>query len=229
MMAVRLPVQDTIYFTPPLLLLYHCSWVLMGDWGIGWEIGGSIHCTQKKNTHACAPTPTNTHTHTLNSSKGPKGSSLGRGSERKRREEEKRGGVKVDLSAACSHPVVTMGHPLLRWQWEWQAYLCGRWRAVTDWTDRAVGGCVEVTGFISIWVKNLANVANMAAWVRGGGKGTTWPRPRLSAVCLLFGQYTFQSNPSPQFPLSLICPYGLCLWVLQIGRRVETFNKKKKK
>lgn len=37
---------------------------------------------------------------------------------------------------------------------------------MTDWTDTAVGGCMEVTGCISIWVKNLVNVANMAGWVR---------------------------------------------------------------
>lgn len=96
--------------------------------------------------------------------------------------EKKWGGAKVDLSAAWSHPVVTMGHPLLRWQWEWQAYLRGRRHAVTDWTDRAVGGCVEMTGCISIWVKNLANVANMAGWVRR--KGATWAG--WGPGCLLF-------------------------------------------
>lgn len=45
---------------------------------------------------------------------------------------------------------------------------------MTDWTDRAVGGCVEMTGCISIRVKNLANVANVAGWVRrrkGGHMG----------------------------------------------------------
>lgn len=38
-----------------------------------------------------------------------------------------------------------------------------------------------MTGCISIWVKNLANVANVAGWVRR--KGTT-----LGAVFLLVGQ-----------------------------------------
>lgn len=98
---------------------------------------------------------------------------------------EKNGGV--DLSGAWSHPMVTMGHPLLRWQWEWQAYLCGCWRALTDWTDRAVGGCAKVTGCISIWVKNLAKVGNMASWViEGGGvlKWATWAGQ--TPVSLLF-------------------------------------------
>lgn len=43
-----------------------------------------------------------------------------------------------------------------------------------------------MTGCISIWVKNLANVANVAGWVRR--KGTT-----LGAVFLLVGQSTFRS------------------------------------
>ena len=157
MMAVRLPVQDTIYFTPPLLLLYHCLWLLMGDWGEAF-IAPWKKKKKKKYTCLCSQKgPTNTHIHLklLETSK--------RLITGMRLWEEKWGGAKVDLSFAWSHPVVTMGHPLLRWQWEWQAYLRGRRRAVTDWTDRAVGGCVEMTCCISIWVKNLANVAG---WVR---------------------------------------------------------------
>lgn len=41
---------------------------------------------------------------------------------------------------------------------------------------------MKVTGCISIWVKNLANVANMAGWVRR--KGATWVG--RGPVCLLF-------------------------------------------
>ena len=127
-----------------------------------WEIGGkhSLHHEEKKkNTHACVlRKDPQTHTCTFKLLERSKRLITGM-----RLWEEKWGGAKVDLSAAWSHPVVTMGHPLLRWQWEWQAYLRGRRRAVTDWTDRAVGGCVEMTCCISIWVKNLANVAG---WVR---------------------------------------------------------------
>lgn len=63
--------------------------------------------------------------------------------------------------------------------------MCGCWPWVTDWTDGAVGGCVEVTGFISIWVKNLANVANTVGWVRGERTGAqTIPRV---CVCVCVG------------------------------------------
>lgn len=52
---------------------------------------------------------------------------------------------------------------------------------------------MEVTGSISIWVKNLANVANVAGWVQR--KGATWagPGPACLSVCLSVGQYTFLS------------------------------------
>lgn len=56
---------------------------------------------------------------------------------------------------------------------------------MTDWTDGTVGGCVNVTGRISIWVKNLANVGNMDEGERGD-KG--WPWPSMSAVYILTGQ-----------------------------------------
>lgn len=34
-----------------------------------------------------------------------------------------------------------------------------------DWTDKADGGCVEMTGCVSICVKNLAKVAKVTEWV----------------------------------------------------------------
>lgn len=59
-----------------------------------------------------------------------------------------------------------------------------------------------MTGCISIWVKNLANVANVAGWVRR--KGTT-----LGAVFLLVGQVYISLSLvffffylSPSFPPS---------------------------
>lgn len=50
-----------------------------------------------------------------------------------------------------------------------------------------------MTGCISIWVKNLANVANVAGWVRREGGHMGLPGTSLSAVCLLVGQSTVQS------------------------------------
>lgn len=156
-----------------------------------WEIGGgSIHRTQEKKKYRCPcsqKAPTNTHTHLKLLERSKRlitGMRLWDEEGEGRRMEGKWGGAKVDLCAAWSHPVVTMGHPLLRWQWEWQAYLRGRRRAVTDWTDRAVGGCVEMTGCISIWVKNLANVANVAVGEEERGY-TGWLGPSW-LVSLLF-------------------------------------------
>lgn len=128
-----------------------------------------------------------THKHTFLQGRS---TSLIIGMRRRRRRGKKWGGAKVDLSAAWSHPVVMTGHPLLRWQWEWQAYFCGHWCTVTDWTDKAVGACVEMTGCISISMKNLAKVANAAGWVRRrstlSGQGHS-----LGTVFLLAGQSTF--------------------------------------
>lgn len=183
MMAVRLPVQDTIYFTPPLLLLYLCFWVLMGEWGTGWNVCGGIHCTHKKLHMPVFSESTHKHMcHKL--LPGSKRLITGMRSREVEEGEWQRGETRRSRSGpeccAESRPVVTMGHPLLRWQWEWQAYLRGCWRAVTDWADRAVGGCVQVTGCISIWVKNLANVAYVAGGIQQGPLGC--PGPVLSLL-----------------------------------------------
>lgn len=213
MMAVRLPVQDTIYFTPPLLLLYHCLWLLMGDWGEAF-----IAPWKKKKIHMpvfSERTHKHTHTH-LKLLERSKRLITGM-----RLWEEKWGGAKVDLSAAWSHPVVTMGHPLLRWQWEWQAYLRGRRRAVTDWTDRAVGGCVEMTCCISIWVKNLANVAG---WVRRAQR----VRCFLVGWSVDFSASLFGLSVSLRpFPRLLICVCNLPVRLfLCLPQRHESMAKK---
>lgn len=39
-----------------------------------------------------------------------------------------------------------------------------------DWTDKADGGCVEMTGCVSICVKNLAKVAKVTEWVGREGE-----------------------------------------------------------
>lgn len=44
---------------------------------------------------------------------------------------------------------------------------------------------MKVTGHISIWVKNLANVGNMDEGKRGD---MGWPWPSISAVYIFVGQ-----------------------------------------
>lgn len=89
----------------------------MGDWGIGWKIGGGHSSHIERTTHACVGKHSRSHIHLLDWStrliSGMRLCSRGRVREKK----EKCGGVReaeVDLSAPWSHPVVTMGHPLLR-------------------------------------------------------------------------------------------------------------------
>lgn len=65
---------------------------------------------------------------------------------------------------------------------------------------------MEVTGCISIWVKNLVNVANMAGWARGnrtarGGRGARVVGASLQ-FCLLIGQCAFHSPSLSQVPLT---------------------------
>lgn len=59
---------------------------------------------------------------------------------------------------------------------------------------------MEVTGFISIWVKNLANVANTVGWVRGERTGAqTIPRVCV-CVCWLVGRSVRFGQPDPTQP-----------------------------
>lgn len=58
MIAVGLPVQDTIYFppTPAPIILQLLT--------LDGRLEGSIHCSQKGKKYTCLKTHTQTHTHT---------------------------------------------------------------------------------------------------------------------------------------------------------------------